>query len=544
MNRTWRAALLALFLTAVGLTIFLHKVFSANVPLLPNQTYQSWYLETKISIKSERSLLESEQELPQTIALQLPQNSQRYTITREDFVDDGFNRQLTSPKQSPNRLAVFTNQGKTTEKVLFYRAIIDELPISGADNSENGSVPLAGRRLVNQQFNQYGEGNEVKDNLEENLPAEEIQDLIAEARQGADGRLSIAKNLYQLALKEQDIRIQAIRKTLASNLSAAELTAFLLKRGQIDARIGNGILLTQKEAYSTDFVHWLEVKDGENWLAYDPVEGSFGSQNRYLTWWYGNTSPVLVQGSGDVELEVLVRPNTDSGLNQAIWQDRAQSNLFVKYSLLSLPLATQRVFQVLVLVPIGALIISLLHQIIGVKTFGTFTPVLIALAFRETGLIVGIPLFVLIVVLGLLIRAYLNRLQLLIVPRLAAILTATVLIMIGLAIAMDYFDISFGLSISLFPIVILGMTIESAALMWEEEGKTEVAIAGVGSITVAVIGYLCMVNDYVQYLTFAFPEVLLPVLGLNVLVGRYNGYKLTEYLRFRAMQRQLSQSGG
>jgi len=78
------------------------------------------------------------------------------------------------------------------------------------------------------------------------------------------------------------------------------------------------------------------------------------------------------------------------------------------------------------------------------------------------------------------------------VPRLAAILTATVLIMIGLAIAMDYFQISFGLSISLFPIVILGMTIESAALMWEEEGKTEVAIAGVGSIIVAVIGYLCM----------------------------------------------------
>ena len=147
----------------------------------------------------------------------------------------------------------------------------------------------------------------------------------------------------------------------------------------------------------------------------------------------------------------------------------------------NLPLANQRVFQVLVLVPIGALIISILHQIIGLKTFGTFTPILIALSFRQTGLLVGIPLFFLVVIIGLLIRGYLNRLQLLIVPRLAAILTATVLIMAFLAIIMGHLNINLGLSISLFPIVILAMTIERAAVTWEEEGAKETIIAGLKS---------------------------------------------------------------
>ncbi len=214
----------------------------------------------------------------------------------------------------------------------------------------------------------------------------------------------------------------------------------------------------------------------------------------------------------------------------------------MEYSLLNLPLATQRVFRVLVLVPIGALIISVLHQMIGLQTFGTFTPILIALAFRETGLIVGIPLFVLVVIIGLVIRAYLDKLQLLIVPRLAAILTATVLTIGVLAIILQRFGINLGLSISLFPIVILAMLIERAALSWEESGAKETIIAALGTVFVAVIGYLCVINPYVQHLAFTFPELLLLVLGINILVGRYNGYKLTEYFRFKSMQKQLSQS--
>jgi len=544
MNRTFRAGLIALFLTAIGLAIFFNKLATSNVPLFPNQNYQSWYVEAKVTIDSARSLLESEKELPGSIRLQLPQESESYTIVREDFISNGFNRQLSSPDNASNRIVIFENAGVNSGKVLFYRAIVDQIPGTSIFSFGDNNVSPSSRRIIHQGYNQSRKGQIVADNLEENLPANEIQDLLAQARQNTDNRLQLAKNLYQIVLQENDIRIQAIRDTLAGSteLSAAELTAFLLQRAQVPARIGNGISLTQKETYTTDFIHWLEVQDGEAWLAYDPITNRFRPQNRYLTWWYGNTSPLMVQGSEGVNLEVVVRPNTDQGLNQAIWQDRAESSPFLNYSLLRLPLTSQRVFQVLVLVPVGALIISFIHQMIGLQTFGTFTPILIALAFRETGVLVGIPLFILIVVLGLFIRAYLNHLQLLIVPRLAAILTATVLLMGVIAIIMDRLDIDLGLSISLFPIVILAMTIERAALVWEEQGGREVAIAGGGTLLVALIGYFWMINDYVQHLTFAFPELLFPILGLNLLVGRYNGYKLIEYLRFRSMIQQLNQS--
>ncbi len=146
------------------------------------------------------------------------------------------------------------------------------------------------------------------------------------------------------------------------------------------------------------------------------------------------------------------------------------------------------------------------------------------------------------VIIRLLFRCDLNQLQLLIVPRLAAILTVTVLVVSGLAVVMESLDISLGLSVSLFPIVILAMTIERASLMWEEKGATDTIIAALGTVVAAVIGYFCMVNDYIQYWAFIFHELLLILLAINIMVGRYNGYKLTEYFRFMSLQKQLSQS--
>jgi hypothetical protein len=102
--------------------------------------------------------------------------------------------------------------------------------------------------------------------------------------------------------------------------------------------------------------------------------------------------------------------------------------------------------------------------------------------------------------------------------------------------------VNLGLSVSLFPIVILAMTIERASSMWEEDGAKDTIVAGLGTIVVTVIGYFCMFNDYLQHWAFVFPELLLIILGINIMVGRYNGYKLTEYFRFISLQKHLNEA--
>jgi hypothetical protein len=44
-----------------------------------------------------------------------------------------------------------------------------------------------------------------------------------------------------------------------------------------------------------------------------------------------------------------------------------------------------------------------------------------------------------------------------------------------------------------------------------------------------------MVNKTIAYMTFNFPESLLIILALIILIGRYSGYRLSELYRFASM---------
>jgi hypothetical protein len=211
------------------------------------------------------------------------------------------------------------------------------------------------------------------------------------------------------------------------------------------------------------------------------------------------------------------------------------SSVFADFSLLSLPVQNQNVYRVLLMVPLGALLVVFLRTFVGLKTFGTFMPVLIALAFRETQLYWGLFLFVAIVSLGLMLRFYLERLMLLLVPRLASILVIVVILMLLISLVSTKFGIERVLSITLFPMVILAMTIERMSITWEESGAQEAMLQGLGSLAVACLGYLVMTNETLMYLMFVFPELLFVVLALCLLMGRYTGYRLSELHRFRAI---------
>jgi hypothetical protein len=205
------------------------------------------------------------------------------------------------------------------------------------------------------------------------------------------------------------------------------------------------------------------------------------------------------------------------------------------FSLFSLPIQTQSVYAVLLMIPLGALVVVILRNVVGVTTFGTFMPVLVALAFRETQVLAGVILFSLVVTLGLLFRFFMENLRLLLVPRLASVLIIVVLLMALISIVSNQLGLDMGLSVGLFPMVILTMTIERMSIVWEERGPSEAIQQGVGSLIVAAICFGTMEIGVLKHLFFVFPELLLWVLAICLLLGRYSGYRLLELQRFKSL---------
>jgi hypothetical protein len=173
-------------------------------------------------------------------------------------------------------------------------------------------------------------------------------------------------------------------------------------------------------------------------------------------------------------------------------------------------------------------------NLIGIQTLGTFTPVLIALAFRETQLGFGIVLFTVITALGLSLRSYLEHLKLQMLPRLSVVLTFVVVLIAAISLFSHKLGLERGLSVALFPMVILTMTIERLSITWEERGGGHAMKVAIGTLFAASLAHLLMMVPELVYFVFTFPAVLLILVGFMLAMGRYRGYRLTELVRFKA----------
>ncbi len=159
-------------------------------------------------------------------------------------------------------------------------------------------------------------------------------------------------------------------------------------------------------------------------------------------------------------------------------------------------------------------------------------PILLALAFLETKLLAGLIIFLLVIGVGLSVRSSLSRLELLLVPRISAVVVVVIGIMVSVSVFGHLMQMPFARSVTLFPTIILAWTVERLSVLWEEDGPREVGLQTAGSLLAAVLCYFVMGNTTLAYMIFTFPEMLLVVLAVILMFGQYTGYRLSELHRF------------
>jgi len=283
---------------------------------------------------------------------------------------------------------------------------------------------------------------------------------------------------------------------------------------------------------------WLRSHNGERWLYFHPETGQQGIPDNRMVWWTGNQPLFNLEGARQGRVSITINNSEMNALRLAQMTTDTGGSPLLEYSLYGLPLHAQQVYQVMIMIPIGVLVILVLRNLIGIQTLGTFTPVLISLAFRETQVGWGIVLFTLITALGLSLRSYLEHLKLQMLPRLSIVLTFVVIIIAVISLFSHKLGIERALSVSLFPMVILTMTIERLSINWEERGGAASFKVAVGTLVAATLAHMLMTIPELAYFVFTFPAILLVLVGFMLAMGRYRGYRLTELMRFKALTKQ------
>lgn len=209
-----------------------------------------------------------------------------------------------------------------------------------------------------------------------------------------------------------------------------------------------------------------------------------------------------------------------------------------KYSMYNLPIREQNVFKFISVFPLAILAIVILRNIIGIKTLGTFTPMLIAMSFVETGLLYGLAAFIFLVAVGLLIRRLFSKFNLLLVPRISAVVILVIFLIQIISVVSYNLDIKFGLSLIFFPLIITAWIIERSSILMEESGEKEAIKQNITTLLVAMFTYLVISSGKIRYIMYVFNELNVCILFLVMLIGTYTGYRLTELIRFEPLAKK------
>ncbi|MCP1677026.1 hypothetical protein J2T57_004200 [Natronocella acetinitrilica] len=509
--RNLHLKLLALGLCGLGVAGIWYKVDVLGLPLTADAQTMVWTVEATASLQADAG--------PTRVQLFIPSNPPGFNVLSEDYISGGFG--LTRTGDGTNRRAEWTSRRASGSQTLYYRIQISE--------DQSGETVIAGPQPTFPEVPEYEEPYGFA-----------AMTLLDNVRQESADIASFAQRLLiRYNAESPDEHVGVLRSFAEGDAEHTRNIIHILAGARIPARPVQ-VLSLRDQMRRGALESYLEVHNGTEWIAFNPRTGSPGYGDDTLVWHWGDAPLMEISGGrqGQVQFSAARTPRETVAVAQQ--QAMLGGSLLMDFSLLSLPIHTQNTYRILLLVPIGALVMVFMRNFIGVKTFGTFMPILIALAFRETELLWGIFLFTAIVAIGLLIRFYLENLKLLLVPRLAAVLIVVVVLLAAISILSHKLGLDRGLSVALFPMVILAMTIERMSLVWEEFGPGEAIQQGVGSLGVAILGYLVMFNDELAHLVFMFPEILLIILAVVLLMGRYTGYRLTEIWRFRHLIREQS----
>lgn len=213
-------------------------------------------------------------------------------------------------------------------------------------------------------------------------------------------------------------------------------------------------------------------------------------------------------------------------------------SIMVNY-LLSRGVSAQAVILLLML-PIIATIFSFLKQVIGITTFGLYTPSIVALSFLALGWWIGLLFLLFILIMGYLTRSAMRQWRLLYIPKVAIIVTVvsiTLLLLVAIGTAS-------GLVFSrdtVFILLIMSTLTENFLNLKTEEGWWSAMVGVLETVLGSLLCVLIIQSQTLQAVVLAFPELILGTILVNVALGRWTGLRLVEYFRFREVFKHLQE---
>lgn len=184
--------------------------------------------------------------------------------------------------------------------------------------------------------------------------------------------------------------------------------------------------------------------------------------------------------------------------------------------------------------PLVATMVVFTRHVVGLKSFGIFTPALLAVAFLSTGLTIGILLFAFIILVSSIARYMIKRVKIQYMPRMAIFMWIVSMGIFFILMSSPILGREELMTIGIFPILILILLNEDYLdLQITQNFSTSMRVV-LETVIVAIICYFLMNWEFLQRAVLLKPEIFIVcLLAVIALIEKYDGLRFLEIWRFR-----------
>lgn len=193
-----------------------------------------------------------------------------------------------------------------------------------------------------------------------------------------------------------------------------------------------------------------------------------------------------------------------------------------------------------------ALVISILRQIVGFSVFGIYSPLLFAVSMSILGLPLSLWLLIIWLLTKLLLKLFTKRMYLLYNAKSAMLIILyffllLIIFWLNTILWFNVIDITiFTNGYIIFPVIFIIIVSDKIFNEWFKLFSKWRWIAFIEFLMVSFAVYGLFFRTGLKHLLLAFPELLLLIFFLNIVVGRFTGLQLLEYFRFMPLLKNSS----
>ncbi len=304
----------------------------------------------------------------------------------------------------------------------------------------------------------------------------------------------------------------------------------LARAAGLPARLVAGVVLTETPSARTHV--WVEIHLSDGWYAYDLEYGHIGEvPSNYMPMRRNGERIETIDTGESVSRIDIARERAPAGFGTGAPTPAADIFDFTRLSW-----EARRVIGLLLLLPLGALVTVVVRRIVGVRTYGTFTPTLLALAATLVDLKIGAAMAGAVLVVGLGGRALVADDPLSRTARLAVVFTVIAVAMaLGIS-AMAHFDLDTSSVVALLPLVILTYLVDRFYAVADESGLRAALIRLWWTFaTAAAVFPVLLREDWGQFL-LRYPELHFISVAAIIVFGGWRGPTLAGRSELRWMK--------